>query len=273
MDSNDNDNNEQFWGSLLTPLKSLAKPLSGVDEAILGCPYCSKVTSIDSRFCAQCGRDIVPFIATMRYINEIQETLIKTKSNSLPASSVFSEKKPPSRGTCILLALRRFMYWNTLNRLLLFSLFSYLCLFGTALSEQSLGAYILIAATFGISLSLGKAHARQFPDSVDKSWIFSIFGALFGTLILLTQFSLQSLLTDNFVWPEGRTEAFETFNTILGVTFAYLTGAMLNNTLPAINNQLVSGRGMGSRLIQYRQALLPLTLFVVTVTPKIMNLF
>lgn len=273
MDSDENDNNEKLCESLLTSFKGLTKPLNEADQAVLDCPYCNNATSFDSRFCAQCGKDIATFIATMRHIKEIRETLVKTKSDPLPTSSVFPNEIILSRRDCLLLVLRLFAHWNTLNRLLLFSLFSYLCLFGTGLSERSLGAYILIAATFGISLSLGKAHARQFPNLVNKSWIFSILGVLFGTLILLTQFGLQSLLTDNFVWPEGRTEAFETFNTILGVSFAYLTGAMLNNTLPAINSQLTSNGVIGRNLVRYRQALLPLTLFAVSVTPKIMNLF
>jgi len=271
MDSDERDNSEKLCESLLTSFKGLTKPLNEVDQAVLDCPYCNNATSFDSRFCAQCGKDIATFIVTMRHIKEIQETLVKTKSDPLPTSSVFPDEIILSRRDCLLLVLRLFA--NTLNRLLLFSLFSYLCLFGTGLSERSLGAYILIAATFGISLSLGKAHARQLPTSVDKSWTFSILGVLFGTLILLTQFGLQSLLTDNFVWPEGRTEAFETFNTILGVTFAYLTGAMLNNTLPAINSQLTSNGVIGHNLVRYQQALLPLMLFAVSVTPKIMNLF
>lgn len=264
--------NTDSWGNtaetLFNGLKSLST-MAPADETSFDCPYCAKAGVGDGRFCQHCAREITPFIPLMQSIRDLQAAIHKPAPEINPFRQTGDEV--PGLSWRIKIALSNFVRWRTLNATLLFCLFSYLCLFGTGLAEHKLGAYILIAATFGISFSLGKSHASGFPGTAYKSYIFSVLGGLYGCLLVAIQFGMQMQLTDNFMLPEGRGESYEIVNAILGITFAYLSGAMLNDTLPEIHNMASRGKWLGRIIVRYRQSLLPLTLFAVTAAPKILN--
>ena len=251
-----------------TCLKSLGKPDS-TDEASFDCPCCAKPKVGHGRFCQHCAREVAPFIPLMQSIRELQAAIHRPASELKFLLQVGDETTPLS--SRIKIAVGRFLSWRTFNATLLFCLFSYLCLFGTSLSEHKLGAYILVAASFGISFSLGKSHSSNFPHGAYKGSIFSVLGGLYGCLLVAIQFGMQMQLTDNFMLPENRGEYFEVINAILGITFAYLGGAMLDDTLPEISNTVSRTKWIGRIILRYRQTLLPLTLFAVTTAPKILN--
>lgn len=272
MDTDQNDKGDSSDGpSLADVIKTLVprrKPSASQAETDekCQCPHCSKFTLTWVRFCVHCGKNLDQFSSITQAIHDLRAEMHQQSMAKQPPSRI----ETPALGRPMDM-IRRFLGWNTVQSLLFFCLFSYLCLFGTALSEHKLGEYALIVATFGLSMSAGRRHAREIADFPAKNFLCVCLGLLFGVLVLFTQFGIQILLTNNFIWPAGK-EYYEVVNSILGVTFAYLTGALFDRLTPRTEDQSPI-QTLQQQFLRYQKSLLPLSLFLLTTAPKIINLF
>ena len=108
---------------------------------------------------------------------------------------------------------------------LLFVALSYLALWGTRLKTSEWGPITLVIGVFLLCLSVGATHVRECMGGQPSKWRLALWGAVLGLWIAALQTALHFIL-DKHV-PMERAEYFELLNTVLGVLFAYVSGAAI----------------------------------------------
>lgn len=188
------------------------------------CPYCKGDAYLHASHCKSCGKDLVQFIAAIDMLRgaQTQDTANAevAQVNKLPEPSLDGDNKPES----FLATLKGFVHAAAMPSLL-FLILSFVTLWSTQLKTSESGPLALVIGVFLLCLSVGATHVRECMGGQPSKWRLALWGTALGLWIAVLQTALHFIL-DKHV-PMERAEYFELLNTVLGVLFAYVSGAAI----------------------------------------------
>jgi hypothetical protein len=189
------------------------------------CPYCGGDAFLDASHCKNCGQELVQFLASAKIVNELREQLGTSKlTSSLPRTEEETQSAIDDKPVSFLQSLRGFLHATALASLL-FVVLSYLTQWGTKLKSSPWGPTVLVIGVFILCLAVGIAHIRARGNQRPSLWGLVAWGLLLGCWITGLETLLLYLLDGSL--PLERNQYYELVNAVLGITFAYVAGAVI----------------------------------------------
>jgi len=224
--ANTHRDNTQLVDALEKARSTIAEKPDGGNEALptFHCPYCKGDAYLHASHCKNCGKDLVQFIAAIGMFRGAQAQGQATAYVALESKVSEPTLDGADMPVSFLAALIGFVRAAAMPSLLFVAL-SYLALWGTRLKTSEWGPVTLVIGVFLLCLSVGATHVREGMGGQPSKWRLALWGAVLGLWIAVLQSALHFIL-DKHV-PLEREEYFELVNTVLGVLFAYVSGAAI----------------------------------------------
>lgn len=205
------------------------------DPKTISCPYCGGDAFLYASHCKNCGKNLIQFLASAKLVDELRDQLAAGKQlpallQAEPDQLPTTEAIPASFSQ----SLQGFLRAAAVSSLL-FVVLSYLTQWGTKLKSSPWGPIVLVIGVFILCLAAGIAHIRARNNQRPALWGLVAWGVLLGGWITGLETLLLYLLDGSL--PVERNQFFELANAVLGITFAYIAGAVIPQAQSILGHQ------------------------------------
>lgn len=226
---------------------------ANADPKITSCPYCGGDVFSYASHCKNCGKNLVQFLASAKLVNELRDQLGASKQ--IPAQLQAESNQLVAEDIPVTFAqsLRGFLHAAALSSLL-FVILSYLTQWGTKLKSSPWGPIVLVIGVFILCLAAGIAHIRARNNQRPSLWGLVAWGVLLGCWITGLETLLLYLLDGSL--PVERNQHFELVNAVLGISFAYVAGAVIPQAQSILGQKQIGFASLLEALWRIRLTLL-----------------